>query len=150
MKPLFFALLCASSSLVACDNDEQDIAPDKVPTEVTAALAKAFPNATDLEWEKKAADYEADFDINTVEHSALLSASGEILLQKRDIVATELPEPVKMSISQNYAAYRIDDAEVVEKDGTLFYQVDLEKNNTEQKVVLAADGQVQNKMTYWD
>ncbi|GHA63115.1 Putative beta-lactamase-inhibitor-like, PepSY-like [Pontibacter akesuensis] len=144
------AILLASSTLFACDKEDQDLAPDKVPAEVKASLVKTFTNAINFEWEKKEANYEVDFDMNTVEYSALFTASGEMLMHKYDITATELPEEVKTVITQHYTDYRIDDAEVVDKAGTRYYQVDLKKDNMEKRVVLAADGQEQAQISYWD
>ncbi|WP_266203833.1 PepSY-like domain-containing protein [Pontibacter kalidii] len=151
MKSTAIALLFLGGSLFACDNDkDDDIKPDDVPAAVKETLSSTFPDAQHVEWEKKGEDFEADFDVATVEHDALFNASGSLLMHKFDVAETELPEQVKTAISQNYADYRIDDADELQKDGTTFYQVELEKDKQEQKLVFAADGQEQTGVQYWD
>ncbi|ARS37228.1 PepSY-like domain-containing protein [Pontibacter actiniarum] len=149
MKPTAIALLFLGSFLFACDNDD-DVKPDDVPVAVKDTLVNTFPNAQNIEWDKKGEDYEADFDQDTVEYDALLNASGALLMHKYDIAEAALPEEVKASITQNYAGYRVDDAEVVDRAGALYYQVDLEKDNSEEKLVLSADGQAQTEIPYWE
>jgi len=140
--------LLLSTALTSCQGD--DIAPQDVPSVVSNTMMSAFPNATDLDWEKKNGNYEADFDIDTVDYEALLDASGKMLQVKHDITAADLPEAVKNTISQNYQDLRIDDASMVEKGSETYYQVELEGSGPEQKLVFLADGIVPANVTYWD
>ncbi|AKD02991.1 PepSY-like domain-containing protein [Pontibacter korlensis] len=149
MKLTAFAFLLLSGSLLSCDNDD-DIKPDDVPAAVKDTLINTFPNAINIEWEKKGSDYEADFDQTTVDYSALLNASGNLLMHKYDIAESALPEEVKAAISQNYAGYIVDDAEELVQGETTFYQVELDNNKQEQKLVFSADGHEQSQQPYWD
>ncbi|MBF9255118.1 PepSY-like domain-containing protein [Pontibacter sp. 172403-2] len=137
-----------SVSFTSCQGE--DVAPQDVPSVVTNTLMSAFPNATDLDWEKKNGSYEADFDIDTVDYEALLDASGKMLQVKHEITEVQLPETVKNTISQNYKDTRIDDAEMVEKGSDKYYQVELESSGPDQKLVFSADGVVQTDISYWD
>ncbi|TPE40304.1 hypothetical protein FJM65_20335 [Pontibacter mangrovi] len=138
-----------SGSLFACDKNSDDIKPGDVPAAVTETFSSTFPDAQNVEWEKKGEDYEAEFDVATVDYDALFSASGTLLKHKYDVPEAELPEEVKAGISQNYAGFRVDDADAVVQDGNTYYQVELEKDNQEQKYVFSSDGQPAEQ-PYWD
>ncbi|PKV67447.1 PepSY-like domain-containing protein [Pontibacter ramchanderi] len=150
MKSTALAFLLLAGTLVSCDDKDDDIKIEDVPATVREALSSAFPNATDVDWEKKGEDYEADFDINRVDYSTLFNASGSLMKHKYDIAETELPEPIRANITQNYAEYKIDDPEVLVQDGDTLYQVELDHTtSTDEKLVFSTDGQ---KLThaYWD
>lgn len=135
----------------SCDDDkDNDVKPDSVPETVKTTLAANFPNTTGLEWEKVGADYEADFDVDTVDHEALFSANGEMLKYKHDIPEAALPEAVKITISQNYSDMRLDDAEKLLQGNAEYYQVELDNSGADKKLVFSADGQEQTQPAYWD
>jgi hypothetical protein len=147
MKAVLFAVLLCSSGLVACS---QDIKAEKVPALVQNALKLKFPDAVDIEWEKNKKFFEADYDVAATEYAALIDASGKILMTKKEILATELPAAISASIQQNFADYEVNDLEQIEKDGAVFYQVELEKRNKALKQVFSADGNINKALAYWD
>ena len=135
----------------SCDDDkDNDVKPDSVPETVKTTLTANFPNTVGLEWEKVGNDYEADFDVDTVDHEALISASGEMLKYKYDITEAELPEAVKTAISQSYSNLRLDDAEKLLQGNSEYYQVELDDSGADKKLVFSADGQEQTQPAYWD
>src|SRR5690606_14144625 len=113
------------------------------------AFKAKFPAATGLEWEKKGTRYEAEFHVNRIDHKAIFSETGQLEKYKHDIRAAELPEAVRNTINTNYKDYRIDDAERLEKDGVTFYQVELDGEPQDQKLIFTKDGKVDNSETYW-
>ena len=135
----------------SCDDEkDNDVKPDSVPETVKTTLAANFPNTVGLEWEKIGNDYEADFDVDTVDHEVLISASGEMLKSKYDITEAELPEAVKTAISQSYSNLRLDDAEKLLQGNSEYYQVELDDSGADKKLVFSADGQEQTQPAYWD
>ncbi|MCC9137145.1 PepSY-like domain-containing protein [Pontibacter silvestris] len=143
-------LFILSFFMFSCNDDDNDVAPNSVPEAVTNALATAFPDATDVEWEMSGENYEADFDVNTVDYKALLTADGSMLMYKHDIAQANLPEAVRTSISQNYNSLQVDDTELLSLSGTTYYQIDFDQEGQDTKVVFTEDGQVQEQLTYWD
>lgn len=143
-------LFVLSFFIFSCNDDDNDVVPSSIPEVVTNALVTAFPDAADVEWEKAGENYEADFDVNTVDHKALLTANGSMLMYKHDIAQADLPEAVKASIAQNYSGLQADDTELLNLSGTTYYQVEFDQSGTDTKVVFAEDGQVQEQVTYWD
>ena len=135
---------------MSCSLFGQDIRASKVPSEVKNTLSTEFPDADDIDWEKKKGDYEADFEIKDVDHSALFNAKGELLMSKMDIRSSELPAAVAEKISQDYVDYHIDDAEKVDVNGRTLYQVELDGRPRDLDVVYTADGQEDKNFKYWD
>ena len=148
MKSLLVAFIFAGSTALAVN--AQDVATKDVPSAVATALNQKFANATDLDWEMDGANYEADFDVNRVDHNVLIDPSGKILMTKRDIQKKDLPQAVTNAISQNHKGLRLDDMEVLEKDGTTYYQVELDDKAGDKKLVFTADGKAATGSTYWD
>ena len=138
-------------ALFVCSNIiAQDIPASQVPAAVKNTLKAKFPKNSGLDWEKKGALYEADFDVNMIDHKALLDATGKLIAFKKDIRSSQLPAAVRNTIKTHYKGCRIDDAESVEKNGVVFYQVDLDGKPQDQKLVIRADGKVDPTEPYWD
>jgi len=98
----------------------------EVPQAVKAAFEKQYPNIKKVEWEKEDSNYEAEFDLNKVEHSVLYDASGKLLETEMEINPSELPEAVKTYVSTHYAGQKIKEAaKIVTPDGTLSYEAEV-------------------------
>ncbi len=139
MKSLSLFITALSTTLISC---AQDIPASKVPSVVQNTLQSTFSNAAKIEWEKKGNLYEAEFEIDNTEYTAHIEASGKLLVYKVDIAATELPAAITQAIARDHAGYQLDDADKLVKDGTTYYQVELEaKGKKDIKVVYAANGQ---------
>lgn len=146
---LFAASFFSLSALPFIDQD-QDIPQSEVPSVVLNALGSAYPNAANVEWEKAKDTYEAEFKIDTKEYTVQLSAAGNVIQVKQDLENTELPEAVRNAIAANYKNYILDDADLLEKDGRQYYQVELDGRLKDKKLVLDAAGKEQNNVSYWD
>lgn len=149
MKKIAFAILLMTSPLLGCNSNSDDINPNDVPAAVNESLLSSFPDAADIDWEKKGEDFEADFEINKTDYSALFNTSGNLLKHRQDIPESELPDAVRAAINADYAAYRLDEIEKLEEGQTTLYQVELDNNTKDEKLVYSADGQ-QVQQTYWD
>lgn len=150
MRATAFAFLLMTGTFLSCDSNDDDMKIEDVPATVREALLSTFPEATGIDWEKKGEDYEADFDVDRVDHNAMLNASGTVLKHKYDIPETDLPEAIRATISQNYANHKIDDPEVLVQNGDTLYQVELDHmTSMDEKLVFSADGQKVDQ-AYWD
>lgn len=127
----------------------QDVPASQVPAAVTKAFKAKFPKTTGLEWEKKGNNYEAEFDVNLVDHKALYNDAGKLLMFKKDIRTSTLPAAVKRTIETQYKGFRVDDADLLEKDGVTYYQVELDGRPQDQKLVFTKDGKVNTALQYW-
>ena len=142
---LFLTLLGLSSA--ACS---QRLTAKDIPALVKNSVKARFPQAREVEWEKKKDLFEAEFIQGQQEHSVLLDATGTIRMIKQDIAATELPAAIAQVLEKNYAAYTLDDMDKIEKEGEVFYQVELEKGIREQHLVFGVNGQENTQLPYWD
>lgn len=129
---------------------DRDIAASDVPRSVMEAFNTTFPDASDVEWEKKGKEFEADFEIKNIDYSARFSAQGKLVMQKNDILVLDMPNAVSNAIEKEYNGYHIDDVEKIEMDGKEYFQVELDGKMRDRKVVYTADGNKANKVKYWD
>lgn len=65
-----------------------------IPEKVKSRLTEHFPEALNIEWEKKKDNYEAIFYVNEVEHIAKISEKNGLLEYKKNLKLDELPEVV--------------------------------------------------------
>ena len=148
MKILAASILTLSvmgSSLMA-----QDIPASQVPTAVSNAFTQEYANPTDVDWEKKKKNFEVDFEVDGIDHKALYSADGQLLMTKRDLREGDLPPAVTQKITADYGNYDIDDVDELIVEGTTYYQVELDGTLRDRKLVFSEDGQEARKVKFWD
>ena len=145
MKSIIIAL-CA---LTMCGSlaHAQKLTADKVPAPVMAAFKAKFATAAKVEWKlEDKTEYEAEFHIGAVEHSAAFDAAGKWLETETEIKTAELPVAVNQTLTKDFATYKVKEANKVESpDKGNFYEVDLVKGNEKLEVQLSATGAVLNK-----
>lgn len=125
----------------------QDIPNDKVPAEVMTSFKSKFPTVTESTWEKENDfEYEADFLLNEVKHSALFNKSGKWLETEIEIKTTNLPKTVSAVISKEFHDFKVTEAEKVETahDGTL-YEVKVKKENEAYELLVSSSGKILKK-----
>lgn len=137
MKTIYLSVAATIISLAACS---QDIPSSEVPSVVLNAVQSKHPGV-DVEWEKKKDVYEAEFKIGGVEYSLYIDANGKLLRKEQEIKNEELPAPVQSAIKTQHKDFVIDDAKRVEKDGQVYYKVELEaKGKKDIKLFFLPDG----------
>lgn len=129
---------------------DRDISAKDVPKSVMNTFNSAFPDASDVDWEKKGKEYEADFEIQNIDYSARFAANGKLIMQKQDVLVLDIPEAIGAAIQKDYDGYHIDDVEKIEMDGKEYFQVELDGTMRDRKVVFSADGNKASKIKYWD
>lgn len=138
MKALTLALFLSTTSFFAF---AQDIKETEVPSVVMNSFKSQYANALKTDWEKKGTNYEAEFEVGTVERSVVLDPSGRVLMVKQEIANTELPAAVSNAISKNYKSYELDEAEKIEYEGKTYYEVEVSRFFLGKELVYTADGQ---------
>ena len=137
-------------SLAATSFIEQDVSPAKLPNEVRNAFELDFQNPSDVEWEKKRNKYEADFELGGVDHSALYTTKGELLMIKMEMRESDLAPVIRQKIIDAFPEFRIDDIDQIKVGKKLLYQVELDGPSFDRKVVFDKDGNIEKKFKYWD
>lgn len=136
--------------IIGCSFVDKDIPASKVPETVKAGLEKEYANPVDVEWEKKKGNYEADFEIDNVDYSAVFNKEGQLLRVKIDIEEAALPAAITQKVTEEYPDHMIDDADKIETEGKTFYQVELEGTFRDRNVVYTPDGEIEKNFKYWD
>lgn len=113
MRKLLFALIMFVTALgfVACDDYN-------APTSMRNAFSERYPNAVDVEWEKKRGYVVADFSIpGEGDGEAWYTKSGEWVMTKFDIRYSDLPQAVRTAFEAEYGAQTpVDDVERLERN----------------------------------
>jgi hypothetical protein len=114
-----FAVLIAATTLIACDDDYN------APQTTRAEFQTQYPNAVDVEWEKKRGYVVAEFHIpGQGECEAWYTKGGEWVMTKYDIKFSDLPAAVQTAFVTEYGAQTpVDDVERLERRGndTLYF-----------------------------
>ena len=115
-----FVTLFLAVTLSACDDYN-------APTSLRNTFYESYPNAVDVEWEKKRGYAVADFTLpGQGECEAWYTKGGEWVMTKYDIKYSELPQAVRQAFESEYGAQTpVDDIERVERNtGDVIYFIE--------------------------
>lgn len=147
MKKTVFLVLAIAMIFTACEDD--DMRNADIPSVVLNGFTEQFSNATGVEWEKKADLYEAEFEIEKVDHEAILSSYGTIVKYKYDVSYDALPEAVQASITADYDKTNIDEVELIQISEKSYYQVEFDAEPNDNKIIFEESGQVSTEIANW-
>lgn len=148
MKRIIIMTAILAGVFISCDNDDSPNV--KTPSVVLNTFRSEFPDATDVEWEEFKDDFEVEFEIEKIDHTAILSSDGNLIKYKYDILLSELPEPVSQSIDTNYDRNKIDDTEILKIGNTSYYQIEFDNNLIDDQVIFNASGGINSVIEYLD
>jgi uncharacterized membrane protein YkoI len=140
MKTVSLFIAAIGFAFMSCG---QDIPESKIPSVVLNAVKAKYPGASDIDWEKKKDFYEAEFDMDSTEHEFHIDANGKIIEHKREISLSELPAAVQNVLKSGYPGHGIGEVDMIEKQGQVFYELELEaKGQKDKKVTFSSDGKL--------
>ncbi|MDP1802845.1 MAG: PepSY-like domain-containing protein [Bacteroidota bacterium] len=120
-------IMVASVLTFSCANAQKMNEAD-VPANVKNGFDKKYPGAKVEKWEKEEADYEAEFDLNKVESSAVFDASGNFKEVEQEIKKSELPKAVTDYCTKNYAGYKLSEAaKITDSNGKVMFEAEMSK-----------------------
>ncbi len=124
----------------------QDINPQNVPSNIRTTFEQAYPNASDVEWEMEGQNYKVEFDVNWQDSEVWYSSDGSTVKTETEIKKKDLPQAILATIDNQYATYRVDSIEKTDQNGSVTFEVELEKGWDEEKqLLLDANGIVLNE-----
>lgn len=147
MKKTVFTVLALAMGLSACDDD--DMRNTDIPSVVINGFTQEFSNAKDLEWDRNADMYEAEFTVNNVEFQALLNPDGTFDRYKYDFTYEALPQQVQAGIINGFQKTKIEEVVVIEILGTSYYQVEFDAEPNDSKIIFDELGQVTTGISTW-
>ncbi|WP_419212072.1 PepSY-like domain-containing protein [Maribacter sp. X9] len=143
MRNLAIAALALFASATV---SAQDLMTSQVPTNLNTTFQKAYPNATDVEWEMEGENYKVEFDMGQMDNEIWYSKDGNTIKTEMEITENELPAAVKKTAQIKYPKYKIDEVEMTEENGQKTYEVELEKwFEKDRSLVIAEDGTLINE-----
>ncbi len=142
MKRILIAAACAAVVLSA---QEQKLKPVDVPSVVSAALAKKYPNAHVSGWTKEVEDgrttYEASVTDRAARRDVVFNEAGVLQAVEQAIPMSELPAKVKRAVEDKYPGAVLRKAEKITTNDETQYEVALGKA-AKKEVLLSAQGKV--------
>jgi hypothetical protein len=118
---LMLLFLSAASRVFA-----QKISTEKVPAAVMNSFHKNFPDVKKAKWEIESGNYEAEYDVNKIEHSCLFSADGILLETEVEISVDKLPKSVLDYVAKNFVGKKIKEAAfITEVNGRKKYEAEV-------------------------
>lgn len=104
----------------------QKVKEKNVPEVIKTTFKAAYPNADDVKWEKEAANYEVEFELNDVDYSALYDVNGTLLETEMEIATNQLPQKALEYMSVNYAGKKIKEAaKITDAKGAVTYEAEI-------------------------
>jgi len=107
----------------------QHVKEAQVPANVKDGFAKKYPGSKVKVWEKEGAEFEAEFDLNKVESSAVFIADGTFKELEQEIKSTELPKTAVDYCAKNFVGYKLTEAaKITDAAGKVMYEAEMKKN----------------------
>ena len=138
MKKIFFVALAIIGSSATT------FAQSKAPKAIETAFNAKFPKATKVKWDKEnATEYEANFVLNGLKHSANYSISGEWLETESLTTFDKMPEKVQQAFNTAHKGAKIKAVAKIEnaKNETL-YEIEVKKGLKAVEYFYNADGTI--------
>ncbi len=94
-----------------------------VPPAAKATVARLYPGAKGVKWEKEDGNYEAGLTHNGKELSLVIDAKGNVLETETTIAVSALPAPVRAYVAKHHTGKKIKEAaEIVDATGKKTYE----------------------------
>lgn len=105
----------------------QHLKEAEVPLTVKEAFAKKYPGTKVESWEKEGkAAYEAEFDLNKIESSAVFDSKGNFMELEQEIKPNELPKAAVDYYTKTFPAYKLSEAEkITDATGKTTYEAEM-------------------------
>jgi hypothetical protein len=121
-------ILCALAIIVLTGvATAQDLKSKDVPAAVKAALAKKYPNATKVSWEKEKGNYEANWGGKSGEDTSVQFTPAGAFVEEVDAIAvSQLPTAVAPYVRAHYNGAKIKEAgKVTDAAGHHFFEAEI-------------------------
>ncbi len=140
IKALFLSLLAAATLFSACKDDNDDISPDNLPSNIKSAITSMYPDARITEADVENNITEVDIWHENKNKEVRFNASGEWIETEYDVLRQEVPAVVLEALGTQYPDPVIDDIDCYETPGGKYYRFEVIVNNREVKVNIQEDG----------
>ena len=143
----YLIALVVSFSFISCEND---ITTSQVPSIVENTFKSKFAQAKNVEWEFANDTYEVSFEVENIDHDALLDSSGNLLKYKHRIDGTAVPKEIRAFLAKEHPKGKWVDAEYVVDGNSKYFQIELDGFFTDTKLVVDSNGKELPNSKYWN
>ena len=127
MKKIFLALFLLVNYGVAFS---EKINQSDVPQTVKKTFVEKFPAIKNAKWEKEFGNYEAEFEMNGVETSALFSPTGFWIQTETTIALYQMPNVVLEAVNKMMAGKKINEAaKIIDAKNIVTYEVEVKNED---------------------
>jgi hypothetical protein len=130
---LVIALLLISCSKEGSKTTDQ-------PEAVQNAFKSQYSNAKKVNWENDGELYIVEFETDKMEKEVTYDKSGKIMEVEWEIAVSDLPSTIQEYIENNYPEYEIEEAEKMEKDSKIYFEVEIEGDDEELELIFDSNG----------
>ena len=117
-----------------------------VPVGAKQVLARMFPQAKSVRWEREGKQFEVNFKNDGLAASATFDVSGNLLETEIGIKPSELPKPALSYIADFYKLYKISEAaKITDSKGTITYEAEISKTKTKKDLIFDSNGKLIEK-----
>lgn len=126
----------------------QEIPQSEVPSVIANRFQQDFPEAKDIEWERKGDFYEVEFEIGRPDkdHKIRYDAQANVLRHKAEITKQDLPAEIAQILDTDYPAYRIKDIKKIVDGNTTLYTLEAKTPIEEWELVFDSQGRLLSKI----
>jgi len=108
----------------------QKLQESAVPAVVKTGFTKAHPKAKDVKWVKEGNKFEANFDMDKIDYSAVLDEKGNITETETKIPVSQLPKGVAEYVAQHHKGHKIAEAaKITDASGNVTYEAEVNKKD---------------------
>jgi len=111
----------------AVNANAQDVKTKDVPPAAREALAKKYPKATKVSWEKEKGNYEANWGGKSGEDTSVqFTPSGAFVEEVDAIPVSQLPAEIATYVKSHYSGAKIKEAgKVTDASGKHFFEAEI-------------------------
>lgn len=116
--------------------------PEQTPTDIESKVKEMYPNAVIIETDRDNGNIEVDIIDQNIGKEVVFNSANEWIYTSWDIHPNLLSDVIKTAINTNYPDYRIDDADFYETPTGSYYDVEIEKGNSELHIKVTENGEI--------
>lgn len=144
MKKMILSLVIGT--VCGCSNAQKNEKETVVPEAVKTAFTAKYPNATKVSWEDEGGTFEAGFEQNKTEFSAVFDSNGKFKEEETEIKVAMLPTKVVEYCKTNFSDYKLTEAAKITTDsGEVKFEAELSKKKMHFDVIFDANGNFLSK-----
>ncbi len=139
MKKLLPILILSFVTLLSCE--QENIV---VNDEIRNFIEQRYEGARILYAEQEFNEIDVEIVHDNIRKEVKFNRNNNWINTVWDVYVSQLPEIVTASVANEYAGYRIDDADYVETPSGDHYKLEIEKGEWERTVFVTPDGEILN------